>query len=698
MLMVGYFITSSLQEAITSKAEVALEETARSQLEQMTLSGAQLLKRRRQVAELALQLQATAVEERLRAPFVKSLKDHPVYFAEDFSENVPDGMKLSDRHYKREPNTDRPQPMEVNFSHASTLKLEDLKITDEKKLLPVIADLNTVYDSLNLKFPDLFYWQYTTLEKGLHNSFPGKGGYPDGYDPRKREWYLQAKNTGDTVWNPVSIDATSGMLIISVSKPVHTPSGKFAGVTGIDIPLSVATSMADLPGQWKGQVEAMVVDPSQLSPLKNGMLIIAHQGYEFPKRAWNEPIQQSFLSSSDVAKFEELLGKMTTREHGVIRMPHNGRDSLWAFCEIEKNDAAVIFILPYESVIQEISEVEGFFANIFSRSLSLVTAFTAAVFAGSFLGAILMARRFTRPMRHLLAASRKLAQGDFSVRVNETTTDERQELIDAFNTVVPQLEEHMKIKDSLAIAREIQTHLLPARAPELPGIEAYGRSIYCDETGGDYFDYFVVSESDTQNPESEHATLTLMIGDVTGHGITSALLMTTGRALLRNAFTTPIDPREGLSKVNTRMAADTYGGRFMTLFALDIDPQKRTLTWSSAGHDPALMFNPKTGEVEELGNAGVALGILPEWDYKTETLKDYPAGAFIFLGTDGIWEAQNDKKEMFGKERMTQLVEEAGRSGSTPKELCEKMISAVKEFTGSEPQGDDITLVAAKLS
>jgi len=144
--------------------------------------------------------------------------------------------------------------------------------------------------------------------------------------------------------------------------------------------------------------------------------------------------------------------------------------------------------------------------------------------------------------------------------------------------------EHDMIKQSLDLAREVQQNLLPHKNPQMEGLDIAGRSIYCDETGGDYYDFII---SDT----GENGKLAIAIGDVSGHGISSALLMATVRSSLRQRLSQPGSAGGIISDVNRQLAQDVEdSGQFMTLFYLMIDPTKKHLHWVRAGHDPAIFM------------------------------------------------------------------------------------------------------------
>jgi sigma-B regulation protein RsbU (phosphoserine phosphatase) len=212
-----------------------------------------------------------------------------------------------------------------------------------------------------------------------------------------------------------------------------------------------------------------------------------------------------------------------------------------------------------------------------------------------------------------------------------------------------------------------------------------GRSLYCDETGGDYFDFFELSED----------RLGVVIGDVTGHGVSAALLMASVRGFLRARADLPGSTAEIISGVNRLTSVDTAEtGQFMTLFYLVLDHQNYHITWVRAGHDPALLYCPESDRFEELSGAGLALGVDEDWEFKDYSRTVKP-GQTVLLTTDGIFEAHNAAGEMFGKDRFKEVVRE--NCNLEAEGLRKAIFEAVTEFRGAEPQEDDITLVILKF-
>ena len=239
------------------------------------------------------------------------------------------------------------------------------------------------------------------------------------------------------------------------------------------------------------------------------------------------------------------------------------------------------------------------------------------------------------------------------------------------------------------MAREVQQNLLPHKSPKMDGLDIAGTSIYCDETGGDYYDYIY-------NNKDDHQNISVAIGDVAGHGISSALLMATVRSSLRQRASLPGGIERIISDVNHQLVQDVEdSGQFMTMFYLKIDLKDKQVHWVRAGHDPAILYAPDADTFEELGGSGIALGINEDWDYEAYTKKALKKGHIIFLSTDGIWEAFNPKGEMFGKERIYDIIRKNSLLGA--EDIVDKMLASLKSFQQGAQIEDDITLVIIKI-
>jgi len=254
------------------------------------------------------------------------------------------------------------------------------------------------------------------------------------------------------------------------------------------------------------------------------------------------------------------------------------------------------------------------------------------------------------------------------------------------NAMTDGLLERDRLRRGLYLAQEIQQALLPRKCPDINGLEIAARSLSCDETGGDYFDFI----------GNDNKQLDAVIGDVSGHGISSAILMASVRAFLRQRAHLPGSLSQVLSDVNRQLVLDVEdSGSFMTLFYLRLDLKKSCLSWIRAGHDPAIRYDPYSGSFDEMRGEGPALGIAEQALFEENQKDGLTAGQIIVLATDGVWEARNKKGDMFGKEPLYDIIRQ--NSNAAAENILEKFFQSLEKFQAGAVCEDDITIVVIKI-
>lgn len=302
---------------------------------------------------------------------------------------------------------------------------------------------------------------------------------------------------------------------------------------------------------------------------------------------------------------------------------------------------------------------------------------------------LLVSLYFSSPIRRLQEGTSAIQSGNFDHRVRIRRNDELGDLGHAFNQMSEGLKEGNMMRRSLELAMEVQRSLLPMRDPRVKGLDIAGRSLYCDETGGDYYDYI---RSANQNP----GTIGLVLGDVSGHGIPSALLMATARAFIRQRSNWDGSLAAIVQDVNRLLAHDVRNSSsFMTLFYMMVDRANLTLNWVRAGHDPAILYDPEEDRFDDLMGDGIPLGVDADWTFVGNERRGLKEGQIILLGTDGAWEAHNAKGEMFGKEPLLDAIRQ--QRDKSAREILEAMIDALNRFRGSFELEDDVTLLVTKV-
>jgi len=312
------------------------------------------------------------------------------------------------------------------------------------------------------------------------------------------------------------------------------------------------------------------------------------------------------------------------------------------------------------------------------------------VFLGlSFALTVLVSRNLTSPFKEIVQTLKGVRNGQFDKKIRVTSNDEIGYTGDIINEMTDGLIERERMQQSLNLAKEVQQNLLPKSNLKFNGFDIAGKSVYCDETGGDYYDFISIGDNAVQK-------IGVAIGDVSGHGIPSALLMATVRSSLRQRAHLSGSTARIISDVNRLLVQDVKdSGQFMTMFFLALDTETRQLEWVRAGHDPGIVYDPGSDSFSELGGSGIALGVDAEWIYEDNKKTDFSNGQIIFLSTDGIWEARNKKGEMLGKEPILSAIRQ--NSSSDAVQIIDAIFDILDKFIGDVKIEDDITSVVIKM-
>jgi len=248
-----------------------------------------------------------------------------------------------------------------------------------------------------------------------------------------------------------------------------------------------------------------------------------------------------------------------------------------------------------------------------------------------------------------------------------------------------ELMERRRLEKELAIARDIQRSFLPAGPPHVPGFDLAGTSIAHDEVGGDYYDFIPVSET----------RLGLAVADVSGKGIPAALLMAGFRMSLLAEIRNEFALRAVMRKVNQLLHESTERDRFVTAFYGVLDWKNRMLIFCNAGHNPPILLHAD-GTTDRLLEGGVALGVLPDARYEERPIP-LREGDVLLLYTDGVSEAENEHGELFGEQRLEDVVREG--PGATASAILDRIVAAVRAWTGDRGgPTDDLTLLVARVN
>jgi phosphoserine phosphatase RsbU/P len=246
--------------------------------------------------------------------------------------------------------------------------------------------------------------------------------------------------------------------------------------------------------------------------------------------------------------------------------------------------------------------------------------------------------------------------------------------------------ERQKIEREFSIAKEVQQKLFPQVSPEINNASYFGVCKPEDAVGGDYYDYFRINQNETA----------FAIGDIAGHGLSSALLMAGLVGFVRsNAIIFNDDLKIFMEKVNMLMCESTDGSKFATFFYSVYNSETKILRFVNAGHNPPLLYRANSKTFEELKTEGFIIGGISRIKYNDASVKLDGEDLLLYY-TDGITEYFNPKEEQFGEERLKSVI--ANNSELPPRDICNKILEEVNKYSEGKPQADDMTLLAIKIN
>jgi sigma-B regulation protein RsbU (phosphoserine phosphatase) len=240
------------------------------------------------------------------------------------------------------------------------------------------------------------------------------------------------------------------------------------------------------------------------------------------------------------------------------------------------------------------------------------------------------------------------------------------------------------MRRELELASTIQKKMLPASVPKMEGYTVSGKNVTAHEVGGDYFDYIQMNEH----------RWALCLGDISGKGLPASLLMTNLQAILRGQTFHLVNPGDILKHANSQLYQSTSSEKYATLFLAIIDTSKNTIHYSSAGHDYPFLMR-KDGSYERLESGGLPLGMMDGMDYDEDFI-ELQTGDFLFVFSDGVTDVTNIQDEMFGEERLIELLQDSIKNDDPSETLIKNVLDTCISHCGKAKLFDDITALALK--
>jgi sigma-B regulation protein RsbU (phosphoserine phosphatase) len=493
------------------------------------------------------------------------------------------------------------------------------------------------------------------------------------HDYFNQEWYQKgfAMERGKGFLSDPYYDEAGGKRVLcSYVSPLFDRQNRKVGVYCIDLNIGwLESSMNDEEIKIKN-IEFLGKDPSALDAKGNTIFfqILDRHGKK--------------IAGSETIDDETIQTILKTDSIGYEKMTVNGM-SYYVSSKRMKATGWTLVVAQNERFVL----LHGYILGIVIVLLMVIGGIVIFLFTSSSI------RRAVKPLRFLSDSAREVAQGNFDTLLPTFKhQDEIAQMRNSFDTMQQSLKQYVEelkvstaakasMESELNVARRIQMSMLPKKYPPFPkrhDIEIYGMLTPAKAVGGDLFDFFIHDEK-----------LFFCIGDVSGKGVPAALLMTVTRSLFRNISAHVTDPDRIVIQMNNTICEGNDECMFVTLFIGVLDLKTGHLNYCNAGHEA-----PYIGSALLSCHSNMPIGLMPGMVYKEEET-DIAHGSTIFLFTDGLTEAKNAKDELFGKNRVAEVVASLSPDAS-PQTLIETMTDAVHQFVGDTEQSDDLTMLSIK--
>jgi len=306
---------------------------------------------------------------------------------------------------------------------------------------------------------------------------------------------------------------------------------------------------------------------------------------------------------------------------------------------------------------------------------------------------IVLTRAITRTVSELYRATQFVQEGNFTYRVSVERKDQLGSLGDSFNSMTSSItnlineqKQLQRLENEISIAREVQDQLFPRNVPHVAGVEIEAICRAARSVSGDYYDFIQLSPTH----------VAIAIADISGKGISAALLMASLQAALRSQLLVPgsetMTTAELVGRLNKHLVRNTGDDRFATFLVAIFDTATRTLRYTNAGHLPGFCLSD--GKSIHLDKGGMVLGIVDDYPY-VEGIVHVPPDSVLIGYSDGLVEPENAYGEEFGVSRLEAAAQRVRHA--RPRHIAESLMTAAEEWSGTPEQADDMTVIVARL-
>lgn len=539
----------------------------------------------------------------------------------------------------------------------------------------ILSDSNIVSCAIGFEpysvYPEkMFYcpFAYYDADRNVRTRMMGS----DDYDYPLMDWFLIPKILGHEYWSEPSFDSDgSGRLVTSFSKPLYWKDGSFMGVIKADIDL-----------QW-------LTDKIQsMKPYENSFTILAGRNGAYISHIDESKIlsETVFTESLSVGNEKSIsdIKRLMSGETGVMRVNRPDFKGFFVYGPLNNGWTAAL-VCSYKDVFSKATRMNNisFLVGILGLLLLYIT--NKRIIS-----------RHAQPITEFAYSALNISQGNFKARIPDVKSDdELRRLHDSLDYMERSINEYIgelrtttasneRYESELNVASAIQMQMLPKDYPKFDGVDLHAMLHPAKEVGGDLYDFFV-----------KDRLLYFVVGDVSGKGVPAALYMAITRSAFRFIAGLGLPVEGVVAKINNSFCDGNDSGMFVTMFVGCLNIDTLELNYCNAGHNPILIISPDGKPSYLHAKPNMAAGLFEDFPYQGESMT-LERGSRLFIYTDGVTEAENRVKELYGEDRLDEFAKREDVNESS-EQFLSNLVSSIKSFVKDNPQNDDITVMSIKL-
>ncbi len=529
------------------------------------------------------------------------------------------------------------------------------------------------------------------------------------FDPRKRPWYVAAKNANRPVISDLyrTVEA-DGYQQIGASAPIYDADGKLIGVAGIDVSNTDLYSWINKITEGTDSTSFVMNNSGEIifSSQKSGVLAVKDDASDLVARSGGKDLRNSSEKTlADAAK------KMVNNEEGIVPVIVDGKNYFLSFAPMPETGWSFGMVVAEDKVMAMSADNRNYFAekvsNLqqqmrreYSYMNKVVIAVPVALLIILFLMGTKLSRQFVSPINELSDGVREISSGNFDKKLEIQTGDEIEHLAICFNAMTSELKVYMenltkvtaereRIATELNVATDIQNGMLPKDFPNRDDVELLATMTPAKEVGGDFYDFYFLDD--------KHLAIT--VADVSGKGISAALFMVISKTILNN-FSESFYKLNGLAPVvtaaNEQLCANNDAMMFVTVFIGVLDLETGEFVYVNAGHNPPVIYHAEENRCDFLDvKKNFVIGPMDGISF-VEQRTTFKPGDLIFMYTDGVTEALNVKDEEYLPDRLIAFMNKTDCRADLH-ELLKNVRGDVADHVGEAAQSDDITMFALRF-